>query len=281
MRRTFRRPCNYSLYFATNRFAVRRHLVGTTHWINGPKTTSDWNVTIEDGYTRFIGHIFRAAYRYNYLNIDGLKRPIKPTHERQLYIGVDKHKTWSGINYIVFPVIRIARYEDSDGTEYDSDEVFSTTCHETAHTSHVLRMNSWIVQYTQVSNQLQESWPIAVEWWLTHLEYTERGINNYGESTYNPTTAPPQFPNTQAYQYWTLGTDPTYTSLFINLVDDINDNTLFFGRPNDEVTGYTLAFIEENILRHSHDLNSLSNALKNNRPVGVTNLQIDNLLSFY
>lgn len=280
MRRTFRRPCNYSLWFSTNWFAVRRHLIATTHWINGPKITGDWNHTIADGYTRFVGHIFRGAYRYHYQDIDGLQRPFRPNFARQLFIGVDKHKDWSGENYMIFPVIRIARYENSDGLEYGSDEIFSTTCHETAHTSHVLRMNAGLIQYWQVDSQLQESWAVAIEWRLTHLEYAGRGINNYGEWDYNPTPSP-QYPNRQAYQYWTLNTDPTYTSLYINLVDNVNESTLFFGRPDDEVTGYTLAFIERNILKHSYGLWSLGNELKSNLPVGVTNQQIDNLLNFY
>lgn len=280
MRRTFRRPCNYSLWFSTNWFAVRRHLIATTHWINGPKITGDWNHTIANGYTRFVGHIFRGAYRYHYQDIDGLQRPFRPNFARQLFIGVDKDKDWSGENYMIFPVIRIARYQNSDGLEYGSDEVFSATCHETAHTSHVIRMNAGLIQYWQVDSQLQESWAVAIEWRLTHLEYAGRGINNYGEWDYNPTPSP-QYPNRQAYQYWTLNTDPTYTSLYINLVDNINESTIFFGRPDDEVNGYTLAFIEQNILKHSYGLWSLSNELKSNLPVGVTNQQIDNLLNFY
>jgi hypothetical protein len=280
MRRTFRRPCNYSLWFATNWFAVRRHLVATTHWINGPKITGDWNHTIADGYTRFAGHIFRGGYRYHHQNIDGLQRPYRPNFARQLFIGVDKEKSWSGENYMIFPVIRIARYRNSDGVEYGSDEIFSTTCHETAHTSHVLRMNAGLIQYWQVDAQLQESWAVAIEWRLTHLEYAGRGITNYGEWDYNPNPAP-QYPNRQAYQYWTLNTNSIYTSLYINLVDNINESTIFFGRPNDEVAGYTLAFIEQNILKHSYGLWSLGNELKSNRPVGVTDQQIDELLSFY
>jgi hypothetical protein len=286
MRRTFRRPCNYSLWFSTNWFAVRRHLIATTHWINGPKITGDWNHTIADGYTRFVGHIFRGAYRYHYQDIDGLQRPFRPNFARQLYIGVDKEKSWSGENYMIFPVIRIARYQNSDGLEYGSDEIFSTACHETAHTSHVLRMNAGLIQYWQVDSQLQESWAVAIEWRLTHLEYAGRGISNYGEETYSPNPAP-QYPNRYAYQYWTLNRNSTYTSLYINLVDNTNENGIFFpnvgvfGTVDDDVQGYSLAFIEQNILKHSYGLWSLGNELKSNKPTGVTDQQIDNLLSFY
>ncbi len=200
MRRTFRRPCNYSLWFSTGWFAVRRHLVATTHWINGPKITGDWNHTIADGYTRFVGHIFRGAYRYHYQDIDGLQRPFRPNFARQLFIGIDDHLSGSnsGLNYMIFPVIRIGRYLNSNDIfrEFFSDEIFSTTCHETAHTSHVLRMNAGLIQYSQVDRQLQESWAIAIEWRLTNLEYEGRGINNYGEWNYNPIN-PPVAPNSQ------------------------------------------------------------------------------------
>jgi hypothetical protein len=147
-------------------------------------------------------------------------------------------------------------------------------------------MNAGLIQYWQVDSQLQESWAVAIEWRLTHLEYAGRGISNYGEETYSPNPAP-QYPNRYAYQYWTLNRNSTYTSLYINLVDNTNENGIFFpnvgvfGTVDDDVQGYSLAFIEQNILKHSYGLWSLGNELKSNKPTGVTDQQIDNLLSFY
>ena len=141
-------------------------------------------------------------------------------------------------------------------------------------------MNAGPIQYIQVSRQLQESWAIAIEWFITHIEYTDRGINNYGESNYHPIN-PPQYPNDQAYQYWTLQVQPTYTSLYINIVDNITDSNIFFGTPNDQIAGYTLSFIEQNMFKHCYGLSSLGMQLKNNKPIGVTDAQIDLLLSSY
>jgi hypothetical protein len=108
---TFKRPCNYSIWFATSTFAVRHNLVNITFWINGPKITGDWNYDLNNSYQRFAGHVFRGAYRYHAKNIGGLQRPwLWPA--RQLYIAKDSYKSWSGQNWIVFPVIKIARYED-------------------------------------------------------------------------------------------------------------------------------------------------------------------------
>lgn len=280
MNHSFKRPCNYSIWFARETFSVRHNLVNTTYWINGPKISGDWNYDLNNGYQRFAGHVFRGAFRYHAKDIGGLQRPWIP-FKRQVYVAKDGYKDWSGVNWIVLPVIRIARYQTEVG-EYDSDEIFSTTCHETGHTSHVLRMNGGVIQFWQVTTQLQESWPVALEWFLSHKEYAERGIANYGEWNYIPTN-PPQYPNRQAYQYWTLGVSHDYTSLYINLVDAQNDRTLWglTASPDDQVTGYTLPFIEQKILKHSYGLTSLSTQLMNNKPAGVTDAQIKLLISFY
>jgi hypothetical protein len=279
---SFNRPCNYSLWFTNFLFDIREHLFGLTCWINGPKQTGDWNHNIDDGYDRFVGHIFRSVFRYNYKNIGGLQRPaiFYTTGRRQIYIAKDTHKSWSGENWIALPVIRIARYEDEKGSEYDSDEVFSTTCHETGHTSHVLSMNLGLLSYSQVEGQIRESWAVAIEWFLSNIEYRDRGIINYGQWDYHPVNAP-QYPNDRAYQYWSLNTDKEYTSMFINIIDNINDSGIFFSAPDDRVTGYSLPFIEANFLRHCPEKYSLAVLLKNNKPVGITDADIDLLLTSY
>ncbi len=279
---SFSRPCNYSMWFTTNHYSVREHLFGLTYHIDGPKQSSNWNRDIHDGYGRFEAHIFRGAYRYHYGFIDGLQRPYRPSGNRTIYVGKDQSKDWSGVNYIVFPILKIARYNGK--YEYQSDEVFSTTCHETGHTSHVIKMNAGIIQYSQVSTQLQESWAVGVEWWLTKLEYKNtRGITNYGDWNYSVGV---QYPNQYGYQYWNKTSEPTYTNLSINLIDSYNElgqNFLGYGTgtTNDQVGGYTFANIENNILKHAYGLSSLATKLKANKPTGVTDTQIDLLLSNY
>lgn len=51
--------------------------------------------------------------------------------------------------------------------------------------------------------------------------------------------------------------------------------------PLDIVTGYTFSQIETVIIPYSYGLSSLSTQLKSNKPAGVTDLQIDNLLEAY
>ncbi len=280
---SFKRPCNYSLHFDQRHFTVREHLFGFTAWINGPKISGDWKYTITNGYDRFVGHIFRGAFRYHYGIIDGLQRPYRPSGNRTIYIGIDGVRDWSGVNWIVFPIIKIARYRNGN-IEYASDEIFSTTVHETAHTSHVIIMNAGTIQYSQVTTQLQESWPIGVEWWLTKLEYKYiRGIHSYGDWNYDVSV---QYPNQYAYQYWNSTISHDYTPLFIDLTDSHNEFGQFYqGRPagtvNDQVVGYTFYGIEKNVLKHSYGLTSLKTQLKNNKPSGVTDAQIDLLISYY
>ncbi len=74
-----------------------------------------------------------------------------------------------------------------------------------------------------------------------------------------------------------------FTPVFIDLVDNYNQRVGFpanFG-PNDNVTNYTLPQIESGFMKHVYGLTSLSRELKNNKPVGVSDLQIDELLSYY
>lgn len=289
MSERFRRPCNYSIHFLTNRFVVAHGFFRQVAWIDGPKQTDPWNHTITYGIDRFSAHIFRGAYRYHYKDIEGLQRPFRWLGRITKYIAKDESGI-SGINQIVLNNIKIWRFSDQgEKREYYSDEIFSATCHETGHTSHAIRMNT-VFQYWQVARQLQESWAVAIEWVLTHREYADKGIANYGDENYFPTTTPPIFPNAYAYQYWhqVEGSDFWYrnTNLYINLIDNHNEfgrNYQFRGTGvvNDQVSGYSLAFIESDLLRHVYGLASLAGQLKANKPTGVTDAQIDLLLSFY
>jgi hypothetical protein len=274
MEDTFKNPCNYSLWFSQEDFVVREHLVGLTAWIDGPKQKANWNLDIANGYDRFISHVFRGAYRYHYGFIDGLKRPYLPV-ARLKYIAKDDDGD-PGNTLVPLPIIRICRYNGN--VEYDSDEIFSTTCHETAHSSHQHRMDFLAISYATVSTWLQESWAVGVEWWLTKLEYKNtRGIANYGDHDYFGND---QYPNYRGYQYWSLATSNKYTNIYINLIDDYNEKA-DFQTTDDDVKGYTLATIEDNMLHQIFTLNSLEKQMKEHKPNGVTDELIDKLLTYY
>lgn len=279
---TYTRPCNYSLWFSTSGFSVREHLFHLTAWINGPKQTGAWNYTINDGYDRFAGHVFRGAYRYHYKDIGDLRRPLIVRGNRNTYVASNSYGNASGNNPFIFQKIKIWRYKTVNDVEYASDEIFSTTCHETAHSMHAMAMNS-ILQFIQVSTQIRESWAIAVEWWLTKLEYQRvRGISNYGEHDYSVSV---EYPNQYAYQYWNSNIQEDYTSLFINIIDDYNEFRQGFGfytgTVNDNVRGFTLGDIEANMLNHIYGLPSLGDELINHNLTATSDTEIGALLKYY
>jgi hypothetical protein len=142
-------------------------------------------------------------------------------------------------------------------------------------------MNGGGVQFMQVSDKIIESWAVAVQWRITSMEYRERGIPNYGAPTW--TSNVPNYRLNFAYQNWSkvnFPDNPDYTSLFIDLIDSHNQTGRFNGTGIvDNVQGYSLAAIESGYLKHVYGLSSLKDKLKQNKPIGVTDVQIDELLN--
>ncbi len=279
MKEGFRHPVNYRLIWETNRFDIRSGTFGQAQ-LPGPKKKGEWNVAIERNGIQFhYAHVFRGAMRYYYNEIGGLTRPAF----RLKYSVFNKQGdhvarnlgNWSafGIN----PNILLYRYNPSDGTENDSDEMFSATCHETAHTTHMQIMRGGLVQFMQVSSTVRESWAIGIEWYLTQLEYKQQGISNYGDASYDADVG---YPLQYGFQFWNRRRNAELTSLFIDLVDNNNQNGQSFGRfrkgtVNDPVRGYTFAQIESAVLKHTYGLSSLRDNLVIVKPGETTEAAID------
>ncbi|KAA5534780.1 hypothetical protein F0919_09230 [Taibaiella lutea] len=283
-----------------NDFTIRKNFFDNAYVARQANGTY-CDIDIQSGMERMFATMFRAAYRYNYGDVGGLQRPTRPVF-KQILVGADAIATGgSGINNIAWPKLKVWRYHNN-GSECGTDEIFSTTIHELAHTAHVKTMDLGSIDYVYLTDQIRESWCVAVEWFVTGMEYKENGLvatspgafDGYGERKYDPSN-PPQYPNRFAYQYWNANLGNDYTSLFINLIDDFNENGVWFpnvalfGQVNDQVSGYTLQSIESSILKfvaRTHPSggpypNSLSELLKINKPNGVTDAQIDLLLSSY
>lgn len=184
----FNRPVNYSCVFETDKFDIRSGTWGQVKF-DGPKSSSPWDLNFwANDLNRFYCDVFRGAFAYNNGDNGGLKRPF--TLEKIKYAALDKqpNKGAQGVNignwnlFSINPNILIYRFSNSGA--YESDEVFSTTCHETCHTTHWEQMNAGWVQFSQVCTFISESWPVAVEWYLTSIEYRKRGIANYGAPDY-------------------------------------------------------------------------------------------------
>lgn len=276
---SFDRVADFTLRFKRNGFKIKKNRLISSTVSSSNVAGNSWSHDLTDGMPQMWGHMFRAAYRYYYGDAAGLQRPYRAVAD-QILTAENSTATWgAGINYTLFPILRVARYQ-KDGNAFDSDEIYGITIHELAHTAHIITMNAGVIQYFQVSSQIRESWCTAVQWHLTNLEYRSRGLDDYGNETY---TAPDlRRPHDRAYQWWTLAYDQEYTSLFINLVDAFNESTTGVpGRPNDAVSGYTLSSIQSTFLKNVYGLSSLASELKAHKPAGVTNAQIDQLISSY
>lgn len=277
---TFRRPANYSIVWETNKFDIRNGTFGQAYY-NGPQKRGDWYLTIKDGKSLRYATIFRAACRYQYWNIGGLKRPNVWSKIKYCYYHRNQtDNEYSGINWGnwdftgVLPDIKI--FGRVNYHWVSTNELYSTTIHETAHASHIELMNAGEIQFSQVSNIIIESWADAVEWYITKIEYNWLGNSNYD----NP-YAWNFIDNKQNFSISYIQNHSTYTPLFIDLVDDYNQRNHFgYNSPNDVISEYSMGAIEQ-LLKHSYGLSSLKTNLKNNKPTGVSNIEIDNQLSLY
>lgn len=280
---------DYAIKFQRDGFAIKRNRLMNAY-ISRVNQPNHWSYGIAGDRDRMHAHMFRGAFRYYYGDIAGMPRPGRPTitlggpiaiEVNQAIVSNNGHSVfcwgnYQGVNMAAVPTIRVARYSDDDNTvEYGSDEIFSTTIHEIAHTGHYNTLGRSLTKYVQTDLTIRESFAVGVEWLLTGMEYRERGIiataapdyADYGTSDYDPAISP-GFPNRQAYQYWGIGNqdDADYTNLFINLIDDYNESThnLTFwgiGVIDDRVSGYDIGDIQRQVLPHARNMNQFESWL--------------------
>ena len=87
-----------------------------------------------------------------------------------------------------------------------------------------------------------------------------------------------KFDDEYAYQNWCVTSRTYYTPIFIDLYDSYNEFETSVIFPNDMVSGYTFSFLNKNLI-YFIDISKLRIFLKNNKPSGVSNLDIDKLLN--
>ena len=179
------------------------------------------------------------------------------------------------------PDIKVWGKDPDNGSYYTTNRVFGTTTHELGHLSHWYFVG--IGDYWQTSATVYESWATAVEWALTNHEYHTKG------AMYGGNTAIDYYHD--AHYQWSPVEGEIYTPIFVDLMDDHNqreggtlNGTLLASNtnlPNDRIDEYTLVYIQNNILRDAYGLSSLRDALKDNKPSGVTDSDIDELFALY
>ena len=285
---SFKRPANYSIDWETSKFDIRDGTFGQAYF-NGPKIQGDWNLEINSGKSLRFATIFRAACRYQYYNIGGLKRPnVWSKIKYSYYHRNQKNNEYSGINLgnwdFTGTLPNINLFGQVNYEWVKTNELYSTTIHETAHASHIELMNGGEIQFSQVSNFIRESWADAVEWYITKIEYNWLGNSGY-DNPFDSNNNPYRFVDNK--QNWSISfiqnQAPVYTPIFIDLVDNFNQRSEYYNGylyPNDVINSYTMHNIEQ-LLKHVYGLSSLKNALKSNKPSGVTDNDIDTNLSIY
>lgn len=243
-------------------------------YYNGPNgTKSHWNLDINSGKSKAYANIHRAAFRHFYGDNLGMLRPINFNVPVQKICYIDSKGTgdyWANVGGGLVPDIRIYGKDSNTGNDKTSVLIFRTTSHELGHAVQCVNMGN--IQFWQVSKIIYESWADAVEWALTLREYADLGVT-IPSVTLSIMDKQSRWPYTNS--------DNAYSPLFIDLVDNLNQNSVHGGsRPNDDVTGYTMSNLSRIALK-SYGLFSLKTNLKKNMPTGVSDVHIDSLFNKY
>lgn len=223
---------NYSLKWERYHFSIRNGSVGQAK-LDGPRLKEkSWNLFISTGHAKFHATIFRAASRYYYEYIYGLKRPpLNGATKPQMKIAAVYKEHDPGARYAhparVLGIFNTVKIWDP---QLRTSTLFSNVIHELGHGAH-WNLNSY--SYRKADEIVVESWAKGVQYNITKLVY-------------------PKF----SLQYKRLN----YTGVVQDLVDgrplekrsslwwDYSKNET--GSPNikkvyiDNVTGYTMKQIE-------------------------------------
>lgn len=163
---------------------------------------------------------------------------------------------------------------------YESYNLFGTTTHELAHSTHILNMDLDIVSFAFIKKIIIESWASVVEWAVTNYEYSKLGLW-YNLDYHNR-------------QNWALlRTDNSknirsmdYSPVFIDLMDTFNQRSYWgydhikYEYPEDNVSGFTLSELK-GLLRKSFSISDLKKNVKTLRSDSTELANIDKLFETY
>lgn len=290
---TFSRPANYKIVWERAYYDIRDGLWGQAIY-NGPKQDSSWSLDIgsssDTNKSMRYAHIHRAAYRYIYDYCFGLERPI--FYGVKLKISYYHREQNDGINGDfnsvfgggLFSHVRIFG-KNSSGWRHSPD-LFSTTSHELTHVSHYVLIGN--INFWRTTSIITESWARACQIELTNYEYRNYLKNNGTAGTllfYNIVQ--------QYFDYsWKLpcvgcssedsDQRESYTPLFYDLVDVVNQKQHNPNAPNDIISTYTLSELQNNVLKYNtFGLSSLKQNLFDYNHPGVSIDDIGNYMSYY
>lgn len=243
-------------------------------YYSGPEQKGAWNLTISGQKSLMYATIHRAALNAYYGYFGNIERPYLLVGKMKIrYIhgnnGLTSGLHWSPWNVMgMISDIRIWGI-DTAGNYRKTYTIYGIVIHELAHQSHQRYMST--IQFWQVSSFIKESWARCVQCILTSHHYqNDLGINYI------------HLGNIQNWSPQIDGeNDNQYTPIFIDLIDNKNQNEENSILCKDNVSGYTLEEIQNNILGTSYGMHSLRQTLKDNLLHGATEEQIDELVDNY
>ena len=254
----------YVIQWERYHYSIRDGLILQAE-LRGPRLKEqDWNRNIQGGEDEYHGMIHSAAHRYYYGNRMGTTSPPRnASFKKQMKIAAQEIDGTSfhapeigeiaGIfyppAYALVPQIFLRSYGEP------SDEVYGTTIHELAHAAHreldllsyeEMVLQGWILNggvdnpsatAHRRARRLLETWAATVEIAFTRDRY----VNEFGQSNY-------QYEGNN-FQNRTITGSPFYTSGGWDLIDNVNQRTIFGNSqlPIDNVSGYTLSQLEESL----------------------------------
>ncbi len=268
---------NYSIKWERDKYDIRDGNFGQA-WYNGPKQKGDWNLNIQGGKSIMFASIHRAAWKHFYGDNLGIRRPSLTDGSKTKICYIDGKGTgvfwgdWSSTG--IMPDIKIWGKYNSSGNYKPANKIFGTTAHELGHQAHSQYLGN--IKFWQTDKIIYESWADVVEWALTNDEYHRLG-NKYGIIA-----AINYFHRGNKHNSWPHVNDKAYSPIFIDLMDNVNQrNTFGVNYPNDLISGYTLAYIHNNILNNSFNIQGLQDEIKKHKITGVTDSDIDALFEMY
>ena len=246
---TFKKAAVYSFKWEGSKWDIRDGATVQAYY-RGPKQRDYWNLCIESGKSLAYAAIHRAAYRWYHGNVQGLTRPIHIGRVKFKYFHSPNDNSTTTGGYVstptapVSPTVKIWGKDDGYNLRPVS-KIFKTACHELGHIAHDAANHQ---NFRDATKFLKESWARCAEFLLAEQEYREKqalsklyeyeyrivGIDDNGENIYTLLMVPD---NDYNYQKWDISDNfkANYTPLFIDLIDDYNQNSYYFWRLPDVV----------------------------------------------
>ena len=137
-----------------------------------------------------------------------------------------------------------------------------------------------LVSYHATDDLIHESWAEFIQGYLTYLEYGELGEYSMTTTSFEDYCSQYTIGIGTSW-HWSSNSNSNYSSLFIDLYDNFNQRTKWGSDyPNDNIVGYTPRTLNS-IVNTSETLGDVQTKLKANRPAGVTDAMIDELINFF